>query len=590
MKVPNQVKDAEVDAIIVGSGLGGLSAAAYLAASGKQVLLLERYSALGGSSHVFRRRGSWEFDCGVHYVGDCGPDGIVGAMMRGLALDDRIQWLPLETSAFDRIIAPDFALNVPFGWEAFLTELLVAFPDEHKAVRRFHAIMHKLAEALDRRGNPGPVSQTVKWISGSGWAAPFLAMPYAAMLVSCGFSTRAVLALSVQCGALASSSLSIPTAAMAGFYQDYVGGGAYYPRGGGQVLAAGFAEVITSHGGHIRTNAQVSRILVEHQRVTGVRLADGEIVTAPVVISDADIIKTYTELVGVEHLPLLQRRQVRRWKMSHPLINGFFGVEFDTKSQPNSNYFAIPNWDSAASLPSLARFSRRVIDGKGFGNAQDWAKAMAAGQPMFLQSSSQRDPDHRAAAPHGHSTIEVQTITPSDPRLWGYAADDVDSGRYRNSRTYSEVKKIVLDGMLERMEQAYPGSSTRVRLSELGSPATQTRFVGNTGGAPFGLALRLDQSGPLRPRNRTAIDGLLMVGTSTAWGPGTVGSMLSGVHAAGAVTRRDLVHEIRAGRVVADASRLSLWGKEFDALAATRGFSACATHEEQWSGIEGTGE
>ncbi|WP_072738869.1 phytoene desaturase family protein [Rhodococcus triatomae] len=559
------------DALVVGSGLGGLSAAAYLAASGRRVLLLERYSALGGSSHVFRRRGAWEFDCGVHYVGDVGPDGIVTAMMRGLALDDRIQWLPMDAEGFDRVIGPDFQLRVPVGWDAFLDELLAAFPEEQRAARRFHAIMRRLSDSLDRRGPHRPGAVAARWITAAGWAAPFLAMPYAGMLAACGFSPRSILALSVQCGALASSSLSIPTAAMAGFYQDYVGGGSFYPRGGGQILAAGFAEVITSHGGTIRTNAEVARVLVENRRVTGVRLSDGEVLEAPVVVSDADIIKTYTDLVGLEHLPYLYRERVKRWTMSHPLINGFFGVEYDVHSGPNSNYFAIPNWDNAASLLSLTRFSRRIIAGKGISDGYRWAHEMAAQQPMFLQSSSRRDPGHRAAAPDGHSTIEVQTITPADPSLWGFAGYDVASGEYRQGRRYREIKKIVLDGMLERMEQAYPGSSSKVRLAELGTPATQTRFVGNTGGAPFGLALRWDQAGPLRPGTHTPIDGLFVVGTSTTWGPGTVGSMLSGVHAAAAVTGRDLVNDIRRGDVIADPELLSRWPSGFDTLDATRG-------------------
>lgn len=86
-----------------------------------------------------------------------------------------------------------------------------------------------------------------------------------------------------------------------------------------------------------------------------------------------------------------------------------------------------------------------------------------------------------------------------------------------------------------------------MKLSELGTPATQTRFVNNTAGAPFGLQLRLSQTGPMRPRDTTPIPGLYTVGTSTAWGPGTVGAMLSGVNAAGSIIGRDLVPFIRSG-------------------------------------------
>ena len=557
------------DVVVIGSGLGGLSAAAYLAAAGQRVLLLERYTTLGGSSHVFARRAMWEFDCGVHYVSHCGPDGIVTAMMRGIGIDDRITWLPMDQTGFDRIIAPGFELAVPVGWDHYLESLLDAFPDERRAVRRYHSIIRRIGEAHDRN-DMDTAAGLARWAGRAGWAAPFMGMPFAATLAACGFSSRSALALSVQCGALASSSVTLPTAAMAGFFQDYVGTGSYYPKGGGQMLAAGFAEVITAHGGSIRTKSEVEKILVDDGHVTGVRLSDGETIDAAAVVSDADIIKTFTDLVGFEHLSRRFARRVQRWKMSQPLINGFFGVEIDLSDRPNSNYFAIPSFDDAGSYRSLADFGRNVMSGKGYDSGDAWAREMAARQPMFVQSSSQRDPSNHRAAPEGHATIEVQTITPASSRLWGFKGYDVASHDYRLDSEYTDVKKIIIDGMLERMEQAYPGSSSKVKLAELGSPATQTRFVNNTAGAAFGLATRLSQIGPLRPGDTTQIEGLYTVGTSTAWGPGTVGSMLSGVHAAGTIVGRDLVAEIRAGGQVADGSHLPTWEDDFDPFSNTR--------------------
>lgn len=563
--------NAPWDAIVVGAGLGGLSAAAYLAAAGSKVLLLERYTTLGGSSHVFGRRGRWEFDCGVHYIGECGTDGMVAKMMHGLGLEDRIEWLPLDHNGFDRIIAPGFELATPVGWDSYLDNLLDAFPSEKKAVRRYHAIMRRLADATDRN-DMDTAAGIARWAARSGWAAAFLALPYAVMLRACGLSPRAVLALSVQSGALASNPVVIPTAAMAGFYAHYIGGGAYYPRGGGQMLAAGYAAVITAHGGSIRTKSDVEKIVVDDGRVSGVRLADGEFIPSAVVVSDADIIKTYTELVGLDALPKPFARRVSKWRMSQPLINGFFGVDLDLTDRPNSNYFAIPSWENASSMRTLATSNASLMGGRGFDAPADWARAMAGSQPMFVQSSSRRDPSNHRAAPEGHATIEVQTVTPASARMWGIGGYDIGTGEYSSDARYLEVKKIILDGMLERMEQAYPGSSNKVNIAELGTPATQTRFVGNTGGAPFGLQLRLTQSGPMRPKATTPIPGLYTVGTSTVWGPGTAGAMLSGVHAAGTITGRDLFAEIDAGGRVSRA-QLPQWSADFDPFTTTRALS-----------------
>lgn len=187
-----------------------------------------------------------------------------------------------------------------------------------------------------------------------------------------------------------------------------------------------------------------------------------------------------------------------------------------------------------------------------------------------MQSSTRRDPGHHRSAPPGHAAIEVNTLAPSNPHLWGIDAGDVASGAYRNSERCRKIKGIISAGMLDRVEQAFPGASSRVRWRELAAPAMQERYTHTTQGNSYGLEVRISQYGPFRPRSRTAIAGLFLAGTSTVWGPATEGAMLSGLHAASAITGRDLQTEIRNGSVIADPARLAIWDADFDPLAACR--------------------
>jgi all-trans-retinol 13,14-reductase len=193
-------------------------------------------------------------------------------------------------------------------------------------------------------------------------------------------------------------------------------------------------------------------------------------------------------------------------------------------------------------------------------------------------SGSRRDPDNHRAAPAGSSTIEVQSITPASPQLWGFDPDDIESGAYRHGAKYREIKKIVSEGMTDRMEQAFPGSSSAIVLHELGTPATQARFVGND--APFGLECIPTQLGPMRTGPTTSFKGLYLVGTSTPWGPATEGAMISGQQVAGLIVGRDLGAEAAAGAVLADRTRLRDWGSDFDPLHACRGFRDGSTSAE----------
>lgn len=220
---------------------------------------------------------------------------------------------------------------------------------------------------------------------------------------------------------------------------------------------------------------------------------------------------------------------------------------------------------------SLHSMTRRLLTNASSRDPREWALDLAANQPGFVQCSSRRDPSNTRSAPRGCAAIEVQTLAPYTPSLWGITVRDIASGDYRKSAVYREVKAIVTEGLLRRMEQIYPGASANVVWSELGSPATQERYTHTTQGNAFGLELRPTQFAALRPRATTPIAGLFLAGTSTAWGPATEGAMLSGPHAASAVLGRDLDAEVRGGGVIADRARLRPWPNDFDPLAACRG-------------------
>jgi len=561
--------NVEWDVIVIGAGLGGLSSAAYCAAAGKKTLLLERYSVLGGCSHVFRRKPNWEFDVGVHYIGDCGQNGEVPNLLRGLGLDDKITWLPLDDTAFDTIVGPGIELKVPRGWDNYLFNLIQQFPNEEKGLRRFVSIVQKIGESIDIGRSTSSNANMAKLFKDSGTAAPWIMAPLPSLFVACGLSPKLGMVLSVQCGALATSPLVMPVGLYAGFLKHYVGRGGWYPKGGGQMLAAGFADVVLTHGGEIRTDSKVARIIIENDQAVGVELDNGEIIKSKAIISNADIKRTYRDLVGYENLPRSMVRKNENWKMSWPLINAYFGIEIDLSETPNSNYFAIPNWDAAKSYFSLIDINSRMLARAHKRTALDWANDFARNQPAYIQSSTRRDPSNIHSAPKGHSAIEVQTLAPFAPKLWGITDEQVLSGEYRDRASYQEIKEIVTDGLLQRVEQIYPGAAAKVKLKELGTPATQQRYTLSSSGAAYGIESRITQFGPFRPGTKTVIKGLYLAGCSTKWGAGTVGSMLSGIFAASEIVGRDLHAEVRAGKVIADKSLLSQWPSDFDPLKAS---------------------
>jgi all-trans-retinol 13,14-reductase len=133
------------DAIVIGSGIGGLAAAALLARHGRRrVLVPERHYEIGGFTHVFRRPG-YEWDVGVHYVGDVQPGGLLRALFEEIT-DGQLAWADMGP-VYDRVFLGDTRFDFPRGEAALRARLVERFPAEANAIDRYFALVHEAVAA-----------------------------------------------------------------------------------------------------------------------------------------------------------------------------------------------------------------------------------------------------------------------------------------------------------------------------------------------------------------------------------------------------------------------------------------------------------
>ena len=117
-----------VDVAIVGAGPGGLMAGAVLARRGLKVAIFDQHYVAGGCATMFERGRSdarWRFDVGLHYIGDCAPDGKIPSLLRQVGVE--LQYASLDPDGFDTIVLPDLRFRIPVGHESKFFQRLKIF-------------------------------------------------------------------------------------------------------------------------------------------------------------------------------------------------------------------------------------------------------------------------------------------------------------------------------------------------------------------------------------------------------------------------------------------------------------------------------
>jgi phytoene dehydrogenase-like protein len=543
------------DAIVIGSGLGGLSCAAYLAAAGKRTLVLEAHYVAGGNSQTFRREPKgkrYEFDVGLHYIGECGPEGLITRVMRGAGLDGRMKYRELDSDGFSTLIFPDLTFRVPTGWGRYRSRLLSTFPAEAETLGKAVDILEQVASE-GRRIQAGEIRDEDLFTQ-----CPLFFQwgirPITELFRELGLSERAAAVILGEQGDYAVRPSRTAVALHAGLTDHYMRG-AFYPEGGGQMLAARLIEAIRAYGGEVRTRSRVRKIRIVGGKVAGVTLDhDGTEIDAPVVVSNADLKRTVHEIVGPEHFAPATLERVDAFRMSLPLFIVYLGVDVDYVAQglPNTNYFMWGTYDIEHVYEQLEQGTIPDED------------------LVYVTIASLKDPDNPRMAPPGYSNLQIMTLVPREYRVWAVDKGPAEGGYYHRDSEYRRRKNEIVERLMVSAERILPGLRDHVDWQESATPVTQERFTRSTGGTSYGIEFATDQMGPMRYGPETEIAGLYLVGASMPAGHG-IGSVLrGGVITAGKILGRDLMRQVGRGEVLGDPSRLPELVEDFDPWRESR--------------------
>uniref|UniRef100_A0A8C7DGN4 All-trans-retinol 13,14-reductase n=1 Tax=Oncorhynchus kisutch TaxID=8019 RepID=A0A8C7DGN4_ONCKI len=476
-KVPEKL-----DAIVIGSGIGGLGVAVLLAKVGKRVLVLEQHDRAGGCCHTFTEKG-FEFDVGIHYIGDLLEHKPFRCMLDQLT-NGQLQWEPLD-NPFDQVVLgpPGNRRTYPIysGRNRFPDELKKLFPGEEAAIDEY------MRHAYKKAGHN-------IWFLG---LLKLIPVPLAKFLVYTGLANRLSFFFRMASRSVTevvneltkNNDLRVIFSYIFGTYGNmpkdasfsmhslmvcHYLTGAWYPIGGASEIAYHMIPIVEKAGGAVLVRAPVNRILFnDNKEAIGVSVMKGQEeihVHAPMVISNAGIFNTYQQLLPKElqDMPAIQKQlgMMKNGAGGLSIFLGLTGTKEDLGLKAD-NYWIFTEHNMDELVETYLK-----------GNREESAKSVPI---LFVGSPSAKDPTWEERSP-GKSTLSLVSF--ANYEWFEEWKDDKVTNR---GTDYKELKQIFCDSILEVVMSVFPKiTRDKVEFIEAGTPITNTHYIGAPKGEIYG--------------------------------------------------------------------------------------------------------
>lgn len=538
-KIPDNL-----DAILIGSGIGSMTTAAIMARAGKKVLVLEQHDQAGGCCHTFIDKG-YEFDVGIHYIGEMGHQTLNKTLLDQIC-EGQVEWAPLEDE-FDVIQiglgSESRQYPVATGMEAWRGLLHKQFPDEIKAVDKYFELLAASSKTSTIHGAMKVLPLwLVKIILFTGvlkYVTNIFRPEYTIStldLVEGLTSNKDLQAVFMYCwGDYGTPPSKSNFTMQAALNRHFMKAGAHYPIGGASEIAYNIIPVIEKSGGRVLVRVSVTDIIAKGGKACGVKVAKGKEtmeIFAPMIISSAGLYNTFERLLPKELAEKSYYTKIcKDLKPGVAAMNVFLGLN---KSKEELGLKRQNMW----------AFTTNELNKNGedyFNLSVD--EAMDADIPLlFVSFPSAKDPEwENHPGRKDKSTVAIVTLA-----NWEWFKEWENKPLKKRGDDYDEVKNSIGHHMIEQTCQLYPQIRDCIDFTEIASPVTNKHYLTQPHGEIYGLDHSIERFDPLmvsKLRPKTDIPGLFLTGQDIL-SCGFTGALFAGVLGAQAALGRNVMGDL----------------------------------------------